>query len=220
MHVRLWDGPKVKTKHIGSEFMGHSTAQDHWWVENVNVSERGLLFWPHVKHQDKTVRWRGELPNPNVESFEEVKIRCADPVFTVKVGIFNSIAREINTFLTMYQAVHPMLPFLSEDMHKLFKGCDEVITCDEVVHQCGGDAEDAHQQVADSQVEDEEVGDGVHAAVSQHDEAHQDISHHAQQKDEEVGQDVAGGDVQRVRVVREVLMDPGGASMVLLDCHC
>ncbi|KAK0134098.1 hypothetical protein N1851_030344 [Merluccius polli] len=94
----------------------------HWWVENVNVSERGLLFWPHVKHQDKTVRWRGELPNPNVESFEEVKIRCADPVFTVKVGIFNSIAREINTFLTMYQAVHPMLPFLSEDMHKLFKG--------------------------------------------------------------------------------------------------
>lgn len=28
IHVRLWDGPGVKTKYIGSEFTGHSTAQD------------------------------------------------------------------------------------------------------------------------------------------------------------------------------------------------
>lgn len=28
MHVRLWDGSEVKTKYIGSEFMGHSSAHD------------------------------------------------------------------------------------------------------------------------------------------------------------------------------------------------
>ena len=54
------------------------------------------------------------------------EIICAD-LCTVKVGIFNSIAREINPFLTMYQADQPMLPFLSEDMHKLIKGKDKHI---------------------------------------------------------------------------------------------
>lgn len=28
LHVRLWDGAEVKTKYIGSEFLGHSTAVD------------------------------------------------------------------------------------------------------------------------------------------------------------------------------------------------
>ena len=94
-------------------------------------------------------------------------------------------------------------------------GTEVTLTCDEVVHQRGGNAEDSYQQVADGQVEDEEVGDGAHATVPQHDEAHQDISHHAQQEDEEVGQDVARGDVQRVRVVREV----GGVGDVDVPVH-
>ncbi|XP_072564149.1 uncharacterized protein [Paramormyrops kingsleyae] len=230
MHVRLWDGSEVKTKYIGSEFMGHSSAQDivekisnllsetgiknlvqismdgpnvnwkvfetlqkqvqndvrkslinigscglhilhnafrhgcksagwevehglsslywlfhdcparhedfvtatgcdtpmlkfckHRWIENVNVSERGLLLWPHVKKYIDMVE-RGELMNPKVKSFDEVKMRCADPLFPVKVEIFNSIAREIDPFLTMYQSDQPMLPFLSDDMYKLIKG--------------------------------------------------------------------------------------------------
>lgn len=70
---------------------------------------------------------QGELPNPKVKSFEEVKIRCADPLFTLRVGIINSIAREINPFLTMYQADQPILPFFSEDLHKLIKGKDKHI---------------------------------------------------------------------------------------------
>ncbi|KAK0143227.1 hypothetical protein N1851_018653 [Merluccius polli] len=230
VHVRLWDGPEVKTKYIGSEFLGHSTAKDvveklnhflselgtrnliqlsmdgpnvnwkvydtlqqqvqidagkslvnigscglhilhnafrngckatgwdiehglsclywlfhdsparhedfvtatgcsktmlkfckHRWVKNVCVAERGLELWPHVKHYVEMVG-RGKLPNPKVKSFEEVKNRCADPLFTVKVGIFISIAREIEPFLTTYQRDQPMLPFLAEDMSKLIKG--------------------------------------------------------------------------------------------------
>ncbi|XP_058260502.1 uncharacterized protein LOC131362505 [Hemibagrus wyckioides] len=93
----------------------------HRWIENIKVSERGLLLWPHVKQYIQMVE-RGELPNPKVKSFEEVKMRCADPLFPVKVGIFNSIAREINPFLTIYQSDQPMLPFLSGDMYKLIKG--------------------------------------------------------------------------------------------------
>ncbi|KAG2460490.1 TXLNA protein, partial [Polypterus senegalus] len=63
-----------------------------------------------------------KLPNPKVKSYEEVKNRFAGPLFTVKMGIFNSIAREIATFLTIYQTYKSRLPFLSQDMHKLTKG--------------------------------------------------------------------------------------------------
>lgn len=66
------------------------------------------------------------------------------------------------------------------------------LTRDEVVHQGGGHAEDAHQQVADGQVEDEHVGDRPHLAVLHHDEAHQDVADHAHEEDEGVGQDEHG----------------------------
>lgn len=77
------------------------------------------------------------------------------------------------------------------------------LTCYEVVHQSCRDAEDAHQQVTDGQVEDEEVGDCAHATVFQYDETHQDVSHHTQQEDEEVGQNVDGSHIKRVLIIGE-----------------
>lgn len=79
--------------------------------------------------------------------------------------------------------------------------CDSLFTCDEVVHQCCRDAEDAHQQVTNSKVEDEEVGDCAHTTVFHYNQTHQAVSNHTQQKDEEVGQDVAGSHIQRVLIV-------------------
>ncbi|KAG2462491.1 MASP1 protease, partial [Polypterus senegalus] len=60
---------------------------------------------------------RGELPNPKVKSYEEVKNHFTDPLFTVKMGIFNNIAREIIILLTD----KPIQPFLSQEVHKLIK---------------------------------------------------------------------------------------------------
>ncbi|KAJ4946065.1 hypothetical protein JOQ06_023740 [Pogonophryne albipinna] len=230
VHVRLWDGAEVKTKYIGSEFLGHSTAIDimekmskelsetgvnnliqlsmdgphvnwkvfellqkemqkqadksllnigscglhvlhnafrdgckatgwdiehilsslYWlfhdcparredfvtatgcntvmlkfcrvrWIENVTVSDRALKFWPYVTTYVELVN-KGDLPDPKVKSFEAVKKSSKDPLFIPKVMIFNSIAREIKPFLTLYQTDKPMLPFFSEDLFQLMKG--------------------------------------------------------------------------------------------------
>ncbi len=93
------------------------------------MSERGMLLWPHVKQYIQMVE-RGELPNPKIKSFEEVKMHCADPLFPVKVEIFNSIAREIDPFLNIYQSDQPMLPYLSGDMYKLINGKHKYGLCD------------------------------------------------------------------------------------------
>lgn len=66
------------------------------------------------------------------------------------------------------------------------------LTSDEVVHERSGHAEDAHQQVADGQVEDEHVGDGAHVPVLEHDEADQGVAHHAEEEDEHVGHNEHG----------------------------
>lgn len=75
------------------------------------------------------------------------------------------------------------------------------LTGDEVVHESGGHTEDAHQQVADGQVEDEHVGDGAHVPVPEHNEADQGIAHHAQEEDEHVGHDEHGRHRRGVLVV-------------------
>lgn len=96
-------------------------------------------------------------------------------------------------------------------MLHLQRNLTETLTCDEIVHQGCGDAEDAHQEVTDGQIEDEEVDDGAHAAVLHHDEAHQDVPHHAQQEDGQIRQHVADGHVQGVLVIR-IVGDAGGVS--------
>lgn len=62
-----------------------------------------------------------------------------------------------------------------------------ILTSDEVVHKGSGHAENAHQQIADSQVEDEHVGNSAHVPVLEHSEADQGIAHHAEDEDEHIG---------------------------------
>lgn len=76
-----------------------------------------------------------------------------------------------------------------------------VLTSDEVVHESGGHAEDAHQQVADRQVENEHVGDSAHVPVRKHGEADQGVAHHAQDEDEHIGHNEHGRHWRGVLVV-------------------
>lgn len=58
VHVRLWDGPEVKTKYIGSEFLGHSTAKDV--VEKLNnlLSQLGITNLIQISMDGPNVNWK------------------------------------------------------------------------------------------------------------------------------------------------------------------
>lgn len=62
-----------------------------------------------------------------------------------------------------------------------------------VVHERRRHAEDANQQVADGEVEDEQIGDGAHIFAAQHHEAHHAVAHHAHEENEQVGDGEDGG---------------------------
>lgn len=81
------------------------------------------------------------------------------------------------------------------------RGPSGILTSDEVVHKGGGHAENAHQQIADGQVENEHVGDSAHVPVPKHSEADQGVTHHAEEENEGVGHDEHGGHWRGVLVV-------------------
>lgn len=127
----FYDFPARNVDFVGATGCSTSVLQfcEHW-IENVNVSGCGLLLWPHGKQYVEMVR-KGELPNPKCKSFDFVNDSCA--AFPVKVGVFNGVARQITTFLTMYK---PKLPFLSEDMLKMIKGKEIWIIIDKLTTIC------------------------------------------------------------------------------------
>lgn len=84
-----------------------------------------------------------------------------------------------------------------------------ILTCYDVVHQCNRHAEDAHQKVADCEVQNKQIGDRAHVFAAHHDETHHAVPHHAHQENEEVGdgEDCSRGQLVEVEVhVGDVLM--------------
>lgn len=78
------------------------------------------------------------------------------------------------------------------------------LTCNYVVEKRRGHAENPHQDVTHSEVQDEQVGDGPHVFAPQHDEAHHSVPHHAHEEDEQVGHDEDGRRGRLVQVKSDI----------------
>ena len=83
----------------------------HRWLENVPVVERALVIIPFVM-QYVTAAKSGKVAEPKNKSFENVQESVKDTLLTAKLNFFLMIAKEIQPFLTKYQADKPLLPFL------------------------------------------------------------------------------------------------------------
>lgn len=116
-----------------------------------------------------------------------------------KVVASDSCISSLSVVLEENAVVHVAVFFVQRRNQKV-----KLLACYDVIQECGGHAEDAHQQVADRQVEDEEVGDGAHVLAPQHDEAHHAVAHHAHQEDEQVGHDEDGSRGRLVKVESHV----------------
>ncbi|KAJ8273428.1 hypothetical protein GJAV_G00101510 [Gymnothorax javanicus] len=58
LHVRLWDGAEVKTKYIGSKFLGHSTAVDIVEKTSKVLSETGVHNLIQLSMDGPHVNWK------------------------------------------------------------------------------------------------------------------------------------------------------------------
>ena len=92
----------------------------HRWLENVPVVEQALEIIPFLVQYVPAAK-SGEVTEHKNKSFENVQQSVKDPLLTAKLNFFLLIAKEIQAFLTTYQADKPLLPFFATDMKSLVK---------------------------------------------------------------------------------------------------
>ena len=93
----------------------------HRWLENVDLCARAVLLLPDVKKYISAVTSE-KYSKPNNVSYEVVRNSCtSDALLCAKLKFFNSVAKQMSPFLTLYQTDKPMAPFISGDLYKLLK---------------------------------------------------------------------------------------------------
>ena len=81
------------------------------WVQNVEVCERALEIFKHIKLYTSRVK-----KLPNIFTVKTVKEACADPLAEAKIAFFCSVASVLEPFLRRFQADAPMAPFLHAEL--------------------------------------------------------------------------------------------------------
>jgi hypothetical protein len=86
------------------------------WVENVNVAERALEVFCHVKKYVQEVK-----KLPNTVTCTNVKALCADKLAVAKISFFASVGAMCEPFLKRFQTPEPMAPFLYDAIAHLLR---------------------------------------------------------------------------------------------------
>ena len=91
------------------------------WVEDVKIANRALVVWPSIK---KYVRATEALPKskrPSCASYCVLLNATKDPLIPAKFQAFKAAAAELIYFLEAFQADKPMLPFLHQYLHEIYR---------------------------------------------------------------------------------------------------
>ena len=82
--------------------------------------------------------WEGLATSkrPKSISYENVKAHTNDPLTLAKLKSFFFVASLLQPYLTKYQGDGPMLPFVNEDVKKLFKDLLALIIKPDVIAKC------------------------------------------------------------------------------------
>ncbi|XP_070176232.1 uncharacterized protein [Littorina saxatilis] len=107
----------------------------HRWLENVSVCERVLEIWPHL--QTFAHKLKAAKNCPSTDTFCTVLKCCNDVLFTVKLQIFISIAKDIEPFLRQYQTDKPVLPFLADDLFDVVRNMMGRFVKDDIMENVG-----------------------------------------------------------------------------------
>ena len=82
------------------------------WTEYVAVADRLIEVWPNIKQIMNFWEKLSKSKEPCDRSYDTLKTAVLDELVIAKLGFFSYLAGMFKSFLTAYQADHPMIPFL------------------------------------------------------------------------------------------------------------
>ena len=103
------------------------------WVEDREPADKLVKLWPNMV---KLVGFWEKGPKklrPKSKTYEHVKTAVEDLVTPAQLAFFGYFATHFEPFLLKYQTHHPMIPYLLEDLEKLYCSVLKVVVKEEVV---------------------------------------------------------------------------------------
>lgn len=89
------------------------------WIENQRVAERAMRMTPFVQKYIREVE--ANKKQPSCDSYKTVRECLKDPFLQAKLGFFQSLASEVEPFLTKFQSNEPLAPLLYESLLTLMR---------------------------------------------------------------------------------------------------
>lgn len=87
------------------------------WVGNVEAVQRIIICLPHLEAY--VAAMQANVTEPQSASYNLMKSSLADPFLNARLSFFLSTAKELEAFLTEFQADSPKIPFLYDALKNL-----------------------------------------------------------------------------------------------------
>ena len=94
----------------------------HRWLENVPVVVRAQEIWDKVIMYVQKVQTGKKYATPTSKSFKIIRDAVQDPLMPAKMAAFESVAKQLQPFLTIFQSDNPLLPFMASTLQKMIAG--------------------------------------------------------------------------------------------------
>ena len=102
------------------------------WIEDKLVADRLIELWPCMDFWMKLPKSK----QPSNKSYEVLTTSIKDKLMIAKLGFFSYLADMFKPFLTAYQTDNPMVPFMYDDLFRLFKNVLSVIIKPDIINNC------------------------------------------------------------------------------------
>ncbi|CAL1672084.1 unnamed protein product [Lasius platythorax] len=89
------------------------------WLENIAIAERTRAILPNVRKY--VVKVTKEKQIPKCASFETVSTALGDTLLVPKLTFFQSLASDVQPFMSEFQSDHPLTPFLHDAIYALVR---------------------------------------------------------------------------------------------------
>ena len=94
----------------------------HRWLENIPVVVRAQEIWDKVIMYVQRVQNGKKYATPTSKSFKIIRDAVQDPLMPAKMAASESVAKQLQPFLAIFQSDNPLLPFMASTLQKIIAG--------------------------------------------------------------------------------------------------
>ncbi|XP_071563117.1 uncharacterized protein [Temnothorax nylanderi] len=103
------------------------------WLENIAVAERARAILPNIRKYVAKVTKEKKIPK--CASFETVSTALDNKLLVPKLTFFQSLASDVQPFMSEFQSDHPLTPFLYDEIYALVRSIMRRFVKDDVLKE-------------------------------------------------------------------------------------